>query len=123
MRVQPREGRFRPYVDGLVGGRRISLTEDLGSSCIGIPGVGAFCSPKEDVFQSDWTYSVGVGGGVQIPLGGDWAFDAGARFLYGGAAQYVVERSLRTEGELLFFDVARSDTPIIAIQFGFGLLY
>lgn len=97
-RAQPPEGKFRPYVEGLVGFHYL-WTET------GVYDQGC-CYKKiaSSVNQSDWTWSSGAGCGLLMRVyeirknREQNAFaifiDLGARYLKGGKAEYLREGSI-----------------------------
>jgi hypothetical protein len=94
VRAQKREGRVRPYVDGLVGFNYLITTTSVhaDTSCS-----GSSCS-DEDTHSitnlDDLVLSAGGGGGVQIGFGRPpyrARLDLSVRYLYGGEAKYLAE--------------------------------
>lgn len=97
-RAQPPEGKFRPYVEGLVGFHY--LWTDTGVYNQGC------CYKKiaSSVNQSDWTWSCGAGCGLlmrvyEIRKNREQKtfaifIDLGARYLKGGKAEYLREGSI-----------------------------
>jgi hypothetical protein len=94
IRAQKREGRVRPYVDGLVGFNYLITTTSVhaDTSCSG----GSCDSDDTDSITNldDLVLSAGGGGGVQIGFGSAphrvW-LDLSVRYLYGGEAKYLTE--------------------------------
>src|SRR4030095_12911345 len=115
-RAQPRTGKVRPYIDGLIGFKYLftdtSIINDFNDEEI--------ASTKN---LSDGTRSYGVGGGVQIRLArigttGDVALDGKVRYLRGQRAEYLKEGSIRRENGSVFFDVLSSRTDVVTVQVG-----
>jgi hypothetical protein len=122
IRAQKREGRVRPYVDGLVGFNYLITTTsvDADTSCS-----GRSCDDDDTdsiTNLDDLVLSAGGGGGAQIGLGRApyrvW-LDLSVRYLYGGEANYLTEgwipwnapvnplvRRSRTDMLLVFIGVA-----------------
>lgn len=115
-RAQPRTGNVRPYAEGLVGFKylvtRTNVFSDFNDEELG--------STKN---LSDWTFSYGFGGGVQIRLArlgatGDISLDTKLRYLRGQRAEYLREGSIRRENGAVFFDVLSSRTDVLLAQIG-----
>jgi hypothetical protein len=116
LRAQYREGKVRPYVDGLVGLQylftRTSVSNDFNDE--------EFAA---DTNFSDATFSVGVGGGVQVLLantGGkrDILLDTKVRYLRGSRAEYLRKGSIIRENGQVFFDTLSSPTVLLNFQVG-----
>ncbi len=126
-RAQPTEGKFRPYVEGLVGFQYL-WTET------GVYDQG--CCDKRianSVNQSDWTWSSGAGCGLLMKVYEDRknrernAFaifvDLGARFLKGGRAEYLREGSISQENGQLIYDIKMSNTDLITARLGLSFTF
>ena len=98
-RAQPPRGKFRPYIEGLVGFHYL-WTET------GIYDQGCFNEEiASSVNQSDWTWSAGAGCGLSMMVyeirknreRNAFAIflDLGARYLKGGKADYLREGFIR----------------------------
>ncbi len=122
LRLSPTEGFFRPYVEGLVGFNYLftytSLRDD---SC---------CS--EDIATTtnfdDWTLTYGAGAGAILRAldvrsrEGRSVFslhiEIGLRYLKGGTAEYLREKSvLRSSGSLTYMPLI-STTDLVKSHFG-----
>jgi hypothetical protein len=116
VRVQPRSGVVRPYADGLIGFKYLFTdTRILNDS-----NDEELASTKN---LSDFAFSYGFGGGVQVRLGrvgrnGDISLDGKARYLRGGRAEYLKKGSIRRENGSVFFDVLSSRTDVVTVQVG-----
>ncbi len=126
-RVQPPEGKFRPYVEGLAGFHYL-WTET------GIYDQGwSQESIASSVNLSDWTWSAGAGCGVsvmlyehrKIPDHSSFVMlvELGARFIKGGSAEYLREGSIHHVGDRLIYDVQMSSTNLIAAQLGLSFAF
>jgi hypothetical protein len=113
VRVQPREWRIRPYLDGLIGLKhlftRTTISDDLEE-----------IASTTDL--SDTAFSYGFGGGVQVPIsqsgGVEILLDGNVRYLRGGRADYLRKGSIRQENGLVFYDIYSSRTDVVAVQVG-----
>jgi hypothetical protein len=115
VRLQPQEGRIRPYADGLIGLKhlftRTSISDDFSGEVI-----------ASDTDLSDTTFSYGFGGGIQVPISkiGGWTMvlDGNVRYLRGARAAYLKKGSIREENGQVIYDVLSSRTDVIAVQVG-----
>lgn len=126
LRLQPPTGAVRPYIDGLVGFKYL-FTETR------IENEGF--RDEEPVAVStnfdDGAFSYGAGGGLDIRVYRGWlgkegetgevAIHFGARYLFGGEAEYLKEGSIRRAGGRVEYDVDRSRTDLLVPQFGVRL--
>jgi hypothetical protein len=148
LRLQPRTGWFRPYVEGLIGFKylftRTSIGEEVFEVDVGDEeslddGLGSEIASSTDIASSanydDLALSGGAGAGVDIRVfqqdGAATTVQAvslnlGVRYLLGTEAEYRAEGSLtdendngRLEGSEL--DVRRSRTTFLQPQFGVTL--
>jgi hypothetical protein len=115
LRAQPREGKVRPYADALVGFKYLYTDTTIINESSG----EELTSSKN---LSDFVYSYGFGGGVQVRLAaagsGDISLDGKVRYLRGGRAEYLKEGSVRRENGTVFFDVLSSRTDVVTVQIG-----
>lgn len=116
LRAQPRTGSVRPYVDGLIGFKYLATDTSILND-----------SNDEELAStnnlSDFAFSYGVGGGVQVRLGGlggrgDICLDGKVRYLFGGRAEYLKEGSIRRDNGTVTFDVLSSRTDVLTAQIG-----
>jgi hypothetical protein len=119
-RVQPRSGRWRPYVDGLFGFKYIytKTSIDLGSSCS-----GSICSSVgvDTTNLDDLGLSYGGGGGVMIGLGSAprrAKLDLSLRYIAGSESDYLREGAIRRESGQAILDVSHSRTDIVVLYVG-----
>lgn len=121
-RVQPGVGAIRPYFEGLVGVKSFFTTTTF---------------REDDEFDSDTDRefddtSVSYGGGAGLALilrdgklrsGPTVALNIGARYLFGGETEYVVEESVEIEGTRVSYDVVESDTDMFVARVGFSVRF
>jgi opacity protein-like surface antigen len=116
LRLQPRRGKVRPYVDGLIGVKYLftntTISDDASGNDI-----------ASDTNFSDTTISYGVGGGLQIHLAdlsrrSAIVFDTKVRYLRGGRADYLKPGSIVRTPTGVFFDVLSSRTDTVNLQAG-----
>ena len=132
VRIQPRSGWVRPYLDGVFGFK--NFTTDT------IVTVPELTSDPDDPFDDtatidsenevdDTALSYGAGGGLDIRLiewtgssGGtsELRLNLGARYLFGSRVKYLKEGSIRRENGEASFDVLRSKTDMLIVQVGFS---
>lgn len=117
VRLQPAEGKFRPYVDGLVGMTYL-WTET------GIYGRDSNRLTSAVNFD-DSAVSFGVGGGVMLPIirkpRFGLLFDAGARVIFGGQANYLPKGGLVRENGGLVANYLTSRTDLVTAHVGIAL--
>jgi hypothetical protein len=119
LRAQQREGKVRPYVEGLVGLQylftRTAVSNDFNDE--------EFAA---DTNFSDSTFSVGAGAGVQFLLTKgvnkpDVLLDTKVRYLRGGRAEYLRKGSIfRGDGEVFFEPLS---SPIHLVNFQIGVTF
>ncbi|MCX6574987.1 MAG: hypothetical protein NTV82_01190 [Candidatus Aminicenantes bacterium] len=122
-RLQPPQGRFRPYLDGLLGLNY--LTTDT--------SIEEHGDWEDDQISSnnfnDFALSYGMGGGVMVSLvefrrvgSGrrvvSLDLDIGARYLKGGEAEYLKKGSVHREDGVVTYDVYRSRTDLVKVNIG-----
>jgi hypothetical protein len=119
LRVQPRQGRWRPYADGLLGLTDIftKTSVDLGTFCsVSCTDIGPSTTNLRSV-----ALSYGGGVGVMIGFGSPPSaarLDISVRYLRGGEADYLRQGAIRRENGQVFLDKSRSRTDMIAIFIG-----
>lgn len=116
VRVQAQSGRVRPYADGLIGFKYL-FTD---TAILNDSNDEELASTKN---LSDFAFSYGVGGGLQVSLGrfgrnGAVCLDGKVRYLAGGRAEYLKKGSIRRENGVVFFDVLNSRTDVVTVQVG-----
>jgi hypothetical protein len=116
IRVQPRSGTIRPYLEGLAGFHY--MTTD--TSIRGHDDWGDSLSSNN---FNDLAFSGGLGGGARLELlqirrrnRDDRAFsldlDLGVRWLKGGRAEYLKKGSIHRENGVVSYDVYESRTDL-----------
>jgi hypothetical protein len=119
VRLQPRHGRWRPYVDGLFGFDYIHTTTSIEDT---VNCTGSTCSGGiESTNLDDWVPSLGVGAGVMVGLGtspDSIRLDVSVRYLWGGEADYLVKGAIHNVGNTSILDISRSRTDMVAVSVG-----
>lgn len=124
LRLQPRHGPIRPYVEGFMG-----LNHFVTSTTIVYEDFDDDLIDFDRDFD-DTTYAAGIGAGLSLVLShwvdddGDrsaFSLDIGARYVRGSEAEYVIPDSVVLDpfGDLEF-TVAESETDYIDVRFGFS---
>ena len=123
VRLQP-QGDFRPFIEGLAGLNHLWTETSLYDS--DHSGDDDFASA---VNISDTVMSYGAGAGIQFTIikalrrSGENAFavdmELGARYIYGGRADYLKEGSIFRENGEVTYDVLQSATSLISARAGF----
>lgn len=92
----PVSGAVEPYVQGLIGFRRIATTvrvydeSDEGFFDTDEDGEITHSTPLQD-----WVFSYGAGAGMQIKLGSNVFLHLGANYLFGGEAEYYTRDDIK----------------------------
>lgn len=125
IRVQPRSGPVRPYMDGLIGFKYLFTRSSIRDE-------GYF---NETLASStnfdDLAFSYGIGGGMTIrvwqDIGGrrrgqapaELSIHLGARYLWGAEARYLKKGSIRQDpdGDIIY-DIYQSKTDMLTPQIG-----
>lgn len=105
-RLQPVSWRVRPFVEGVVGPKR--LRTDYAVTFV--EGTGS----AETTTDEHWTYTLGVGAGLDVPLGDRLWLTGGVRHLLGGRASY--SRVVAPSSDA----VVRYDTSTTTTTFSLG---
>ena len=117
VRVQPFTGRFRPYVEGLLGFGVVFTQTSADLSNDRFSG-DSFSTTN----QSAVALSTGGGGGVMIGMlagqGMRLDLDVGVRYLYGGEVDYLVRTSRRSAPGVAGLERVRSRTDVVAVLAG-----
>jgi hypothetical protein len=121
LRVQPRTGAVRPYLDGLVGIKYLYTNTEIRSDFNDEPLAST-------TNLSDTTFSYGFGGGVQVRLaeftkGRALMLDGRVRYLRGSEAEYLREGSIRRTNGSVSFEVLSSRTDVVTAQVGVSFVF
>jgi hypothetical protein len=133
LRLQPRTGRFRPYIEGLAGFKYLFTRTTIGDDDIGEDDFG------DDIAEStnydDFALSGGAGAGIDVRVyqqrkAGKTvravSVHLGVQYLLGQEAEYLAEGELTDENEngqldQSELDIRRSRTTFLQPQFGVTL--
>jgi hypothetical protein len=129
VRGQRRQGRWRPYADGLVGFTDLFTTTSIEGvqQCGSVdPGTPRCITSSTPSATNSWDFvlSYGGGAGVMIGLGSSprsVRLDVSARYLRGGEAQYLTEGAIRREGARAILEFSRSRTDMVTLYVGIAL--
>jgi hypothetical protein len=123
LRVSPRQGSVRPYLDGLIGFNYLFTQTKINSQ-----GTGDEVASSTNFDDSAFSY--GGGGGLLITLYQDKKAEDGLaavnldlrlRYLFGSEAEYLKKGSIEISGGDVFYNVSKSVTDIITFQIGVTL--
>jgi hypothetical protein len=127
LRLQPQQGKIKPYLDGLIGLSYLWTETGIYDSD------GFHREIASDVNFSDWTWNFGIGGGLMFPVyekrkerkSGAFAvfLDLSARYLKGGKAQYLKEGSIIRENERMIYNIDESSTDLITVRAGLSVAF
>jgi hypothetical protein len=119
LRIQPNAGSFRPYLQGMAGVNYLFTETKIENA----NSTGQEIASNNNL--SDAAFSYGAGAGVMIlvyspPEGGvkDIFVDLGARYVYGGEAEYLKEGSIRNVNGSVVYDKLKSRTDLLVLQLG-----
>jgi len=130
VRIQPRSGWLRPYLDALFGFKYFSTTTSIPAPFYDPDGSSGFTTIASTTQLDDTALSYGAGGGLDIRLK-EWIdtngnvialrLNLGARYLFGSEAKYLKEGSIRREDGEVEFDILRSRTDMLITQIGLAV--
>lgn len=126
VRLQPNEGFFRPYMEGLAGVNYLFTRTEISN-----------VSTDEEVASStnfdDAAFSYGGGAGAMFRVyeSTDDAnaglkevlINVGTRYMLGGEAEYLKEGSVRRENGRVAYDVSKSETDLLTFRVGVVLRF
>jgi opacity protein-like surface antigen len=124
LRLQPNTGTFRPYLQGMVGTNYLFTETKIEN--INVPGQEVASSNN----LSDWAFSYGAGAGIMFRVATpeeegitDVFIDLGARYVFGGEAEYLKEGSVRAVSGRVEYDILRSKTDLVEFQLGVSVRF
>lgn len=126
-RIQPNEGFFRPYVEGLVGFNYLFTTTSISNL-----STGEEVASSTNFDDAAFSYGGGAGAMFRVYEADQDDIDAGvkevlinvrARYLLGGEAEYLKEGSIRRENGNVAYDVMRSKTDLMTFHIGVALRF
>jgi hypothetical protein len=119
LRLQPNTGVFRPYLQGMVGFNYLFTETKIENE----NNVGQEVASSTNL--SDGAFSYGGGAGLMFmvyhPNDGsisDVYLDLGARYIFGGEAEYLKEGSVRNVNGRVAYDSYTSATDLLELQIG-----
>lgn len=117
LRLNPLQGRVRPYVDGMVGFRQFSTTSKVTAD-----GVEGNISKERD--QTNVVFSTGWAAGVMVMLGKLAYVEARVERFNSGKATYADPESVTVSDQgVVSFNTLTSNTDVTNVLFGFGLRF
>jgi hypothetical protein len=128
LRIQPLQGSFRPYLDGLIGFNYLSTDTSI------VNHNGWEDGNLSSNNYNDIALSYGLGGGAMVSLvevrraaRGARVFtmdlDIGARYLKGREAEYLNKGSIHREDGIVTYDVYRSKTDLLHAYLGLSFSF
>ena len=119
LRLQPNTGVVRPYLQGMVGFNYLFTETKIENE----NNVGQEVASSTNL--SDGAFSYGGGAGLMVmvyrPDDGsisDVYLDLGARYIFGGEAEYLKEGSVRNVNGRVAYDSFTSATDLLELQIG-----
>jgi hypothetical protein len=107
LRLQPLSWPIRPYLEGVAGQKQLRTDYEVAF----VRGSGTAATATE----VDWTYTLGTGFGVDVPLGGRLWLSAGVRYLIGGQASY--SRAVADDSDTAIRYQTRTATTTFSLGF------
>lgn len=131
LKLQPSQGRVRPYLNGLLGFNYLETSSEVESENWGEDGDNDIASSTN---FDDGTFSYGVGGGLAIQVyeatleqlqenGGLYGvfIELGVNYILGGEAEYLKKGSIQKDDNgKMIFDVYKSKTDLMTVHIGVG---
>jgi hypothetical protein len=124
LRLQPNAGVFRPYLQGMVGFNYLFTETKIENE----HNAGQEVASSTNL--SDGAFSYGGGAGLMFmvyhPTDGtvsDVYVDLGARYIFGGEAEYLKEGSVRNLNGRVAYDSYKSDTDLLEFQIGVSVRF
>lgn len=122
LRLQPLQGKFRPYLDGIAGFNFLTTDTTVEHRDYSVE----YISSNN---YHDTAFCYGIGGGIQVrlfhkevrrtkPASFAVYLDAGARYLKGGRAEYLKKGSIHRDDSSLTYDVYLSKTDLLKAYLG-----
>jgi len=130
LRTQKTDGRFRPYVEGLVGLQHFfSRTSSLQGPIYGVVEDGSTLSTNEIAKVFSFGGSCGCMYSIHTYSDRDdeskakeILLDLRLRYLYGGETEFIKE-NYRIENDNVIFDTVRVRTDLFTIQLGVSFVF
>lgn len=124
LRIQPNTGKFRPYMQGMVGFNYLFTETKIENE----NHVGQEVASSTNL--SDGAFSYGAGAGLMFlvyqPEDGtisDLYVDLGVKYIFGGQAEYLKEGSVRNVNGRVAYDILRSETDLMEFQLGVSVRF
>jgi hypothetical protein len=124
LRLQPNAGMFRPYIQGMVGFNYLFTETKIENE----NNVGQEVASSNNL--TDGAFSYGGGAGLMFlvyrPDDGtvsDIFVDLGARYVFGGEAEYLKEGSIRNVNGRVAYDVLKSKTDLLEFVVGVSVRF
>lgn len=116
-RLNPFDGFFRPYVEGMAGIRTFATKTKI--SIEGIDG-----PYSTEVNSRDASFSYGLAGGLMISLGKNMFMEARLERIWGGDVEYVLQESVTINDEdEVVFETANSKADLFNLHLGLGFRF
>ncbi len=128
LRLEPRKGAVRPFVEGLAGLSYFYTDTTISEHEFPWDEVAS------DINSGDLTVAAGAGGGLAIHLGwsrrrhpnrarAETLIEVKVRYMAGGTAKYLKQGSIVVEGDGVTYTLERSATSFITAQVGISFRY
>jgi hypothetical protein len=126
-RLQPNEGFFRPYLEGLIGLNYLFTTTKISNR-----GTGEEVASSTNFDDAAFSYGGGAGAMFLVYEAARDDRDAGitevlvnvrVRYMLGGEAEYLKEGSIRRENGQVAYDISKSKTNLMTLHIGVALRF
>jgi hypothetical protein len=124
LRIQPNTGVFRPYLQGMIGFNYLFTETKIEN----INVIGQEVASSNNI--SDGAFSYGGGAGLMFLVYSmddgkvkDLFVDLGARYVFGGEAEYLKEGSIRNVNGRVVYDILKSRTDLLVVQAGVSVRF
>jgi hypothetical protein len=124
LRLQPNTRVFRPYLQGMIGFNYLFTETKIEN--VNVTGQEVASSNN----LSDGAFSYGGGAGLMFLVHRandgsvmDLFVDLGARYVFGGEAEYLKEGSIRNVNGRVVYDILKSRTDLLVVQVGISVRF
>jgi hypothetical protein len=125
LRLQPNTGAVRPYLQGMVGFNYLFTETKIENENVAGQEIASSNNLSDGAFSYGagaglllWVYSPPEGEGIT-----DIYVDLGARYIFGGEAEYLKEGSIRNVNGRVEYDILKSKTDLLVFHAGVSVRF
>ena len=128
-RLQPATGRFRPFLDALIGFKYFETSTSINEHAKSCDPDFFDCTRSIDheKHNSDIALSYGAGAGVDVEIYDSDTYSVRAvvavRYLFGEKAKYVIPSARIIDADTVAFETTRSRTDLLTTQLGLSIQF